>query len=396
LDKHILGILGGEDVVRAKHPEWFVSTKHSALAYRLVIEPSKELDYYIPMPIKLPNYRDNNRQGNLIDFYSQEMNLEVKVLAPSPYFGNSDKVKFKYKSDVIDVEKSKIEELRIAIQEKQSIGIHIYSLSKELIDTIQDYFNSFWVGHNFGTRQNKGFGCYQPIDLEDEHIVEELNKHPDITGIFRVSQGGSSAKKFEYINDIYGKLKRGVNLNNNYSKSLLWDYLKIKKSYNWEKRKIKEFLIKQDRRLFDSLKYETHVHRVETNELPDDNYYYIRALLGLAENYEFRKSERGKLVVKISDSSKGDSNYKDSIERFKSPIRFYCTPRNIYITTTDIPDELINQRDNQGNISRREFKFSVSELRRNSDFTLQIPEGFDVADFISYTNLFGPNLITNS
>ncbi|EYE66058.1 hypothetical protein M127_4705, partial [Bacteroides fragilis str. S6L5] len=123
---------------------------------------------------------------------------------------------------------------------------------------------------------------------------------------------------FSTIKKDYQILKSGYNFRNEYIKSLLFCYFVSKyPNYRWEKRKMKQLIkargyeLKGDHSPISGI-------RENDNSWNDPNpngynYAYIRAILGLAEQYEFQlETPYQKAIVKIKSAN-------NCISRYKSP-----------------------------------------------------------------------------
>jgi hypothetical protein len=276
-----------------------------------------------------------------------------------------------------------------------SLNVKIISFNFSLVTEIKLTFPIFIISENFGTRQSKGFGCFTMHEMGEDQILEGLKSIPEVTGIFKISSNQSFESKLQYISDHYGKLKRGVSYPS-YQKSKLWSFVCSSQSLKWEKRKIKLHIKNNDLSLFNSLRFETSIHRIDDCERAEDhnNYMYVRALLGIAEQYEFiLNGTSEKMKVHIKDGlKKNEATKKYSIDRFSSPIRYFITEQSIYLITERITPLLQTYYDDMGDAHDREFEFSIDRMKGNNGFLLKVPKSFDLPAFIKNTNTFGSNL----
>lgn len=253
---------------------------------------------------------------------------------------------------------------------------------------------SLFIATTFGNRNSKGFGCFSLADQSFDMVKSILNSSSLFTGIYERREPGDLKNKFKSIAEHYGKLKRGkseIETNDGrliqpYQKSLLWDYMCNNQPADWEKKKIKMFLKENHRNVFTQLKYNRNKgqHRIETC-LPTDqeNYQYIRSIMGLAEHFEFVKQNGSKLKVNISDSlSHNEATKHLAVERFKSPLQYYIFGDTIFLLTQKIPNEFIyyNTENNEQKI--RHFRFTFPDLQRPNYFDILVPEIFDLFNFI--------------
>lgn len=196
----------------------------------------------------------------------------------------------------------------------------------ELLKLIDQHIGSFFVLHNFGTRQSKGFGGF---------LVQEKTSEAHAGRIFQQNYPYYFYADFPANTDLRGRLnhamvvyaclKNGMSMGNRgfpgYAvNGYMYDNVGNDKEF------IRDFIMRNGRGAYDS-------------------YEFIRAVLGLAENYNYR--QRG-LVKVIQIQGTGLRNkrpviplesLKDGlgIKRFQSPIlikiyenRMYFLLQNTY------------------------------------------------------------------
>ena len=218
----------------------------------------------------------------------------------------------------------------------------------------------FFVLNNFGKRQSKGFGAFYPKTLSKKELeVLLLQSGKDIYLYNRRLNIAPYKDKFNpaffYIKIIipeWQRLKSGKNFHG-YEKSRVFQYL-IEKKFRWDKRWIKRQLNKliENQALPYDLKYEKEPIDINNNNTWNDNtneeYRYGRAMLGLAEHYEYLTANKNYKYQVIVDGGE--------IERFKSPITFKIFEENVYAIIEDIPDEIFNTS----------FQFKVQKKRKQN------------------------------
>lgn len=189
-----------------------------------------------------------------------------------------------------------------------NIELTFYSKNEELIENIEGWIDLFFATHNFGQRQDKGFGSFSVISINDE--AKEF-PHKDLKGTrylsFSLFNPNNNRQLLLEQNKIFGVidfywkvLKSGVNYTwngqhpNRYIKSFLWRYLNDR-GYTWEKRRVKqEFGLTNGQE-----------HPENNNEA-----FFARAILGCPDRFEYGNMHT---VVSISH---------DEIARIPSPIIF--------------------------------------------------------------------------
>ena len=196
-----------------------------------------------------------------------------------------------------------------------SIDVEFFSLNSKLIKEIEIWINKFLAVHNFGFRQNKGFGSFTSAEDNFDYLSLIKGLEPK-SPLFYIKYDKRDAYK-EMMEDaaiIYQLMKSGINYPRepkSYHKSYLFNYMKNRNIGN-EKRFIKEefFSINKD----------------------GMQKKYVRALLGLAEGVTFNSpapKDKGRINIK----------YKSEIERFKSPILFKIIDKVLFIIPQCIEDE---------------------------------------------------------
>lgn len=240
----------------------------------------------------------------------------------------------------------------VSIDQSGEIEVIFKSFHSSLLLEIDNLFAKFLTYENFGTRQSKGFGSYYIKDVSQKEFELELIKHP--FPVYKLNSVASNPKDAMLkIDSFYKELKTGTN--RPYLKSILFQYM-CSKDIGWEKRWLKE-------------KYPEIIHgdNKPIDCSPRKEYYYIRALLGLAENNEFRPAD-GKRTIKIKSVEKdGD---KAKYQRFKSPITFKVFNNHIYLIHNDSYKALLD----------KEFEF---ELKGKTN-KIRTPKHFDLNDFLKY------------
>jgi len=347
LDRFLLTKLGdgnyenGVDI--AKSRGWLVGGGvHPALDYKMRVEPVRDTKYYLFFSIL-----NKGRETNLKKYIAENYGLDVEVIAPSPYFANNDKVKFN--GNQLNVDESKIEELRYAIMADGLITCVVTCFCKDLLMCIKQSLTDFFLAHNFGMRQSKGFGCFYPHDLTEDEFVGVLKENgKDIYKSTQTVQG---------IGDIFGKiaqswrqLKSGEKTKTSYIKSMVFKYL-CEKELRWDKRWLKKELnnmLNQGERLLATKinkqynepndcimqNYDCHEKKgyQSWNDNPDiqGGYRFGRAMLGLAEHYEFRTISKRIIQATSKRILQVQVQSKNGIERYRAPVTFKVFENQIY------------------------------------------------------------------
>lgn len=269
--------------------------------------------------------------------------------------------------------------------------VTISSFKKDLVDWIAEpeQIQTFFLIENFGSRQNKGFGCFEvkSIKLSGNENKVELKPNEEILKsnfkfcYKKIIENSSLRNIFRTIADDYKLLKSGRNrtIGNKsiYEKSklMLWG---SDKKLRWEKKFFKDKINQAD------ISYRLKSFHKKEDYLPikeGESYVYLRALLGVANQNEFLLENPPASGKKLVVSFKG----VDGVERFQSPILFKVIDRNIYMLANDIPNYILN----------RKFRFQITvqgdpNVNMLIEERLNTPEHFNLVAFMSkYANELG-------
>lgn len=343
--------------------DWFTGdNKKSSLSYKIRIvskaPPNKFL--FTSMPV------NRHDQARIRNAESKDLG---KYINQTQYFANNECIR----GD--DIREGSTP--RLGLLSESTIEFHISSFSLSLIQFLKsepDIINSFFCSTNFGSRQSKGFGVFLPEGFTDEYLLKLCHYQKSVVGIYKKSDKSHWERKIQNTAKEYSELKRGKSYGG-YQKSELWEYF-CSDNIGWEKRKIKLELRNQNPTLFNQLKYETTTHRLDRCVASEESkeYLYLRALLGLAEQYEFQKQDSfERMKVRIKDN--GPVNQR--IDRFSSPIRYIITNDAVYLVVTEIPKSFLQYPG--GDV--RKFEFSINGI---TPFTLPLPQTFDIAAFMKF------------
>jgi hypothetical protein len=252
---------------------------------------------------------------------------------------------------------------------KGDILLQIIAKQNELIQFIEPFLDEFFVLHSFGKRQNKGFGCFYRKSMDFENDVKPLLIKKDCylysnpVRVLEFIHGFRNNYKFYIeISDKWRILKSGLN-HNGYIKSSVFKYL-ANNNIRWDKRWIKKELNAAGKALLSSTfdapndcerkvytarndNEQQGFHGWEDNDL-DYPYRFGRAMLGLAEHYEFRGMRGYSYLVKVKCTDK-------DIQRYKAPVTFKVFDNKIFAIAEK--QELFD----------KEFFFEVKVKRNNEE-----------------------------
>lgn len=265
------------------------------------------------------------------------------------------------------------------------------------IELLKPYLSEFFFCYNFGCRQSKGYGSFSVEKINDivvsDNIIEAcLKDNFDFVYRYKNEFQGNSDQILKKIKIDYQLIKSGVNIPSNrnmYNKSklFLFGVEKMNNKPRWEKRFIKKG-IKEHTNLLNNIELSFEKEPLtgndkNTNSWEDEpnfyNYKYLRALLGLTEQYEFltkTKEDKDKVVVKLKN---------DSVERYKSPLLFKIINGIFYIVG-----------NNSYPVGGKEFKmvFYIKSSKNEEELyvtnkgvridKLEIPSDFSLCDFMKF------------
>ncbi len=256
------------------------------------------------------------------------------------------------------------------IRHTKSLNFQIVSRHKVLVDTINKELELFFLTHNFGARQSKGYGSFllegTPEDNQDE-LFENIAK------VYPVFLWGDLNFERE-VKDVYNLMKSGINNNRDGKrdpKKVLKGFLRTaypnNRGYGSEKKFMKEQL-----GVFE--------------ETSDPSYKFVRVMLGLAEQYEFPHINKNS-YFKVKDGT------KEEIQRFQSPVLIKVIKQDEEFKrskkNTQNRQEKSDREKNlvlflpqkiPGKLLDREFSFYKRGV--GEPLLLKTPKHFDTVDFL--------------
>lgn len=309
----------------------------------------------------------------IIHFQSEQMGATLRATELKPKFDrfllklNNQKIKpskgpqgelyFDYKVKITSIEKPAINEINKSPLyfardhkkfSKAKIKVEFIAFNSDLISVIKDEFPKFLTITNFGSRSSKGYGSF--LD-ENTNILDFKNYakkyYPKIYQLDKKVKFDTWEKA---IGDFYKMVKTGNN--HPYSKAYLWEYF-AQKDIRWEKRQIKKE--------FPKLAYSSKDYKpIDVEKPKDENFRFIRAMLGLAGHYEFRFPTKETVTI------------KSDIKRMRSPLEFKIIENSIFILCNEHYKKLYGKT----------FKF----IHNGKGFDIIAPkqDEFDLYEFMDY------------
>jgi hypothetical protein len=299
--------------------------------YKLSIRLSDEsaIDKYV-IGSFIPRYKmdDYRRQG-------------LRILDKTPYFADNKPIKDGFKEE--DGHK-----LGLLPREGNHLVLTFRFWTTEWKCFLQSVIPLFFSVTNFGTRQDKGFGCFLPIDITRQEMENSLSKFSH-NALYRSTNFFDMAGAFSEIDKIYKTLKSGGQR----TESELRRYFNnLRPMIEWEKPAIQEKIEEISRQ------------KLRINSKTNKR-LFVRAVLGLPEIYEYPKNS-----MKVQVKSKNEG-----IERYASPLSFKVIDGYIYLYVTQA----------KSGITGKSFGFEFNDDGRNNGEKLSLvtPDNFNVVDFLN-------------
>ena len=394
LDKFILSKLTAEERLKGETEGWIKKKNDKVwLDYKMSISADGEQKEFLIASLLSPSsiVDENNRIIN-------DSSLPFTILRSTPFFAQEN-VNSSMKQDDSPVflkKKNKQNKYDYLYNEGhwESIGkkglmwdsldLTVSSKYDHIIKIIDSCLTSFFICTNFGTRSSKGFGSFTRI-CDNNTILKALKSNYKF--VYRKNKTiNNLGVAFKTVKEDYQLIKSGVN-HNGYTKSILFCYAvkKMEGNPRWEKRFFKRAVkdrLGYNKRLLN--KNHPPVYDLDGHMSWEDpksyDYKYLRALLGLAEQFDFlleyqqdgdwKRYNRNKLVVKpkIND-----------IERYESPILFKIINGVIYIVGNEVNKKLLGKQT--------QIKYSIGDREiavPNQNKTLNTPVSFVLSDFMDF------------
>jgi hypothetical protein len=279
------------------------------------------------------------------------------------------------------------EEKRNAVWFDNGLKLTILCFVPRLMEKIQDCIADFFIVTNFGTMQSKGFGSFTVMERESDKecdIAAALKENFDSKKCFKISVNQSGYDNeaqtilFDTIKQVYSVMKSGWRMP--YERSYIYQYMHKKpKNIGNEKAFMKKKNVSPN---VMTERTEAMIRQGKINlwtDMRDNQYYYVRALLGVGEQLRYKASLHGGWeTIEISHVKNKEGNPymkgdDKKIERVPSPIFFKVVDGNIYFVADRISEEIY------------EKYFSFFNKRTRESCVLPVPEEsmFSIDDFVN-------------
>lgn len=220
---------------------------------------------------------------------------------------------------------------------KDGLTLTIRCFIPELLTFIDEHIRGFFMMHNFGTRQRKGFGSFT-VDISTE---PNAPKGFDLVGKYcpnayycKLNDNVSVDALLDAVWVISAFLRSGFNRGEgNYVRGFVFRYFQREKNpLANDKAFVKQNVLHN---VYNEATRGEHLHPYGNNV----RYRYVRGLLGTNENSRFCRDPRGgtredRTVHNIYIHS------AEGVERFPSPLLFKPIGKFVFILPQKMPDEI--------------------------------------------------------
>lgn len=220
---------------------------------------------------------------------------------------------------------------------KDGLTLTIRCFIPELLTLIDEHIRGFFMMHNFGTRQRKGFGSFT-VDIRTE---PNAPKGFDLVGKYcpnayycKLNDNVSADALLDAVWVISAFLRSGFNRGEgNYVRGFVFRYFQRGKNpLANDKAFVKQKVL---RNVYNEATRGEHLHPYGNNV----RYRYVRGLLGTNENSRFCRDPRGetredRTVHNIYIHS------AEGVERFPSPLLFKPIGKFVFILPQKMPDKI--------------------------------------------------------
>jgi len=220
---------------------------------------------------------------------------------------------------------------------KDGLTLTIRCFIPELLTLIDEHIRGFFMMHNFGTRQRKGFGSFT-VDISTE---PNAPKGFDLVGKYcpnayycKLNDNVSADALLDAVWVLSAFLRSGFNRGEgNYVRGFVFRYFqRVKNPLANDKAFVKQNVLHN---VYNEATRGEHLHPYGNNV----RYRYVRGLLGTNENSRFCRAPRGetredRTVHNIYIHS------AEGVERFPLPLLFKPIGKFVFILPQKMPDEI--------------------------------------------------------
>ncbi|MCL3780856.1 hypothetical protein EMN47_10735 [Prolixibacteraceae bacterium JC049] len=272
------------------------------------------------------------------------------------------------------------------------LTIEVFSFKTELLDCVDNHIHKFFLYHNFGSRQSKGFGSfsldmvpqvndfdlsfYLNLDDKNDYILTKSIKNSRVNNEIR-----NFTRLFAQIDIFYKSLRSGINRKGGddkskfYIKPVIFHYAKDRLRKQWDKKSIKERYLTEEEYPELSINEQIEKHDysdVLTYSSNEEPHLLLKDLFGLSTVENWKKYDA--IVTKTNAEAL----------RFASPllIKPIQMSENQYFVG-------LKFKDIDNGFFDKTFEV---EFGQQTGLELKTPESFSWNDFITYMKNDLPSL----
>lgn len=216
---------------------------------------------------------------------------------------------------------------------KDGLTLTIRCFIPELLTFIDEHIRGFFMMHNFGTRQRKGFGSFT-VDIStkpnEPKGFDLVGKYCPNAYYCKLDNDVNADALLDAVWVISAFLRSGFNRGEgNYVRGFVFRYFQREKNpLANDKAFVKQKVL---RNVYDEATRGEHLHPYGNNV----RYRYVRGLLGTNENSRFCRDPNAHTPVYdiYTHSAEG-------VERFPSPLLFKPIGKFVFILPQKMPDEI--------------------------------------------------------
>lgn len=336
-----------------------------------------------PILIRAGKFRKNKK----VDQYQDLDKENIRFIEGTTYFAQESNIDSPIRKETIE---NKVTIFGLMLKEGKKLDLEIFTFNHEIKKFLQFVTPLFFICKNFGTRQTKGFGSFTVTGTTNDLILNTIahffvykykkNNISDLDPSY--SRLIQMEILFQHIARDYRHIKSGKSKYDvdGYGKSQVYSYGQKDpaKKYNWEKKHIKQEINANKIKNVD-----LKVEQPKRLSYKSTNNYFVRALLGLTEKYEFLTvpNDYGKYIVKVEHLPEGENRKErddNKIERFASPLTWKIFNNQIYLFGNELNPKMLNKK----------FKFTYYLEKEKNDersmVDLMTPQSFSLEKFLDH------------
>lgn len=255
----------------------------------------------------------------------------------------------------------------------------------DLAEYIDKNIKKFFILNVFGARQSKGFGGFLVEGTTPEEVYEEISGKYGTFLYAETEETATTLQKLNHMYTLYSVMKNGINRTS---------YSEKTGEYQFPGRYIKGYAVREflpentgSDKAFIKSKIISEKLRGGLKENPEyDKFTFIRAILGLADNYVFAKADRTSAKIRFYSFDKNTGKSRE-IEKFRSPVSIRLFGNRIYIFIEDTYKQMTDRNfaflddESFARYKRCKNKEDKKEILK-SCVHISTPKTFDPKEFL--------------